>query len=94
MGRYKQWITCENDKACGKGPKQLVEWLKELKKARTKLETIGIREKSVNVIDLDIDSPQCPICGLDLNKWEEYAYCPDCGQALSWEYPDEDIEEE
>lgn len=85
---------CEDNKACGEEHKQLAEWLKELKKARAKLKAIGIRKKSVNVIGLDIDSPQCPICGADLDKWEEYAYCPDCGQALTWEYPEEEDEKE
>ena len=85
---------CENHKDCGEEHKQLAEWLKELKKARAKLKAIEIRIKSMNVIDLDIDSSQCPMCGVDLDKREEYAYCPDCGQALTWGYFEEEEQEE
>lgn len=80
-------ITCENDKVCGKDPKQLVEWLEELKRMRAKFLT----KKTVE--GLEYDDPECPNCREDLDKWDQNDYCHSCGQALSWDYVEEEDEQ-
>lgn len=78
-----------NHKACGEEHKQLAEWLKELKRMRAKFLT----RKNVEGLEMD-EEPECPHCGQSLNKWDEASYCHSCGQALSWDYPNEEEDEE
>lgn len=78
-----------NHKACVEEHKQLAEWLEELKRIREQPN----RNVRKNVSGLEDDEPECPHCGDDLEKWDEYSYCPNCGQALTWFY-DEKYEEE
>jgi len=83
-----------NHKACGEEHKQLGIWLEELKRTREQLKANAIHSMAQNVEGLEEGEPQCPNCGEELSKWDEYSYCPSCAQALSWDYPDEDIPEE
>ena len=77
-----------NNKACGEEHKQLAEWLEELKRMRAKFST----KKTVEGIELD-EEPKCPNCGEYLDLCAEDNYCHSCGQALSWDYVDEEDEQ-
>lgn len=82
-----------NHKACRAEHKQLAEWLQELKRTREQLKSNAIHSMRQNVNGLEIDEPECPSCNERLGIWDEYEYCPNCGQALSWDYPDASEEE-
>lgn len=69
--------------------KKSEEITKELKELKNR---IIVANRAENVSGLEEDDPQCPNCGVDLDKWDEYAFCPDCGQRLAWVY--DDVEEE
>ena len=83
-----------NHKACGEEHRWLAEWLEELKKLREYHKRTIEKIRSKNVGGLEYDAPCCPNCGDNLNKWDENEYCSKCGQALLWEYPDEEDDEE
>jgi len=87
-----------NHKACGEEHRQLAEWLKEYKALKEKstpktpdFEGDGYDDGGNIILDTWI----CPNCGGKHEvDYEKYDYCPECGQALSWEYPDEEDGEE
>ena len=83
-----------NHKSCGEEHRQLAEWLEEYKALKEKstpktpdFEGDGYDDGGNIILDTWI----CPNCGGKHEvDYEKYDYCPECGQALSWEYPDEE----
>ena len=69
-----------NHKACGEEHRQLALWLQDYKTLKDKATP---KLPGFNIIH---DNWVCPCCEAEYETdYEEYDYCPGCGQAILWE---------